>query len=107
MANHQATGKKAKYGVELSQRVRAAVLGAFEVYEKRTGKLISQVLSEELENNPLRFIELASKVMPKELDVSGHIHQTIEHRSVLETDSRIEDLFGNGKDQYPAPPVSH
>ncbi len=43
----------------------------------------------------------------KDVEYSGHISQTIEHRSVSETDNRIEDLFGNGKDQHPAPPLSH
>lgn len=43
----------------------------------------------------------------KDVEYSGHISQTIEHRSVSETDNRIEDLFGNGKDQHPAPSMSH
>ncbi len=43
----------------------------------------------------------------RNVEHTGHISQTIEHRSVQATDTRIEELFGNGKDQHPAPPVSH
>ena len=109
MANYKATGKKAKHGVELAQRIRAAVLGAFEVYEKNTGRLISDVLADQLEENPLRFIELASKVMPKErlIEHSGEIHQTVEHRTVSETDQRIEELLSEGKDRDTAKALPH
>ena len=109
MANHRATGKKAKHGAELAQRLRAAVLNTFDAIEESTNKTISQILAEKYSDDPMKLIDLASKLIPKErmVDVSGHISQTIEHRSVSETDTRIEELFGNGKDQHPAPPLSH
>ena len=69
MANHKATGKKAKRGAELAQRIRAGILNAMDCVEDKKGKLISEILAEELINNPIKFLELASKYVPKELEM--------------------------------------
>lgn len=73
MANYNATGKKAKHGENLIQRTRAAILNAFDAVENR-GRLISEILADEFEKNPIKFMELASKAMPKE--ISGEIAHT-------------------------------
>lgn len=74
MANHNATGKKAKHGAELAQRTRAAVLNAFDALEEN-GKKISDILADEFEKNPIKFMELASKLIPKEMSGEfNHIH---------------------------------
>jgi hypothetical protein len=92
LANHKATGKKSKHGPELAQRCRAAVLGAFRVFEKNSGKLISEVLAEELQNNPIKFMELASKFIPKEIDAEISHTLKAEEMTVEDLDERIARL---------------
>ena len=91
MANHQATGKKAKRGPELAQRCRAAVLNAFDAFEKK-GKLISEVLADEFEKNPLKFMELASKYCPR--DIEATIEYTLTAAEV--TDDELADIATAG-----------
>ncbi len=66
MANPRAKGKKAGHGPELVQYVRRILLGAFEVHAN-TGQKITEVLAKELADNPLKFLEVASKYCPKEV----------------------------------------
>lgn len=68
VANHNATGKKSKHGPELVQRCRAAILNALDVIEAE-GETISALLAKEFKANPLKFMELASKFSPKDLNV--------------------------------------
>ena len=65
MANYNATGKKARGAQELTVKWRKAVLNTFDCVEKK-GKLISEILAEEFEKNPMKFMELASKGIIKE-----------------------------------------
>lgn len=74
MANHKATGKKTKKGPELAQRCRTAILNAFDAVE-RDGKLISEVLAQEFQANPIKFMELASKYIPKQIE--AEVEKTI------------------------------
>ena len=67
MANPNPQPKRAKKGPELAQRVRTSLLNALDVMDKR-GKPISELLADELEENPIRFMELASKYCPKEVE---------------------------------------
>jgi hypothetical protein len=83
MANYKATGKKAGYGVELAQRTRGAILGALNVMESR-GKSIADILAKELEENPIRFMELASKFIPK--DIQAEITHTINASELTDSD---------------------
>lgn len=87
MANRQATGKKAKHGAELVQRTRAAVLGAFDAVEAK-GKKISDILAKELEENPIRFMELASKFIPKEIQAEV----THSMKATELTDDELADI---------------
>jgi len=99
MANHEATGKKAQHGSELAQRTRKAVLNAFDVVEKR-GTPISQLLADELEKNPIKIMELASKLIPRELNGNvkhDHDHKHT-HEAISETHSWIEGLLGSEQD---------
>ena len=68
----RAQGKKSAYGPELVQRSRAAVINALDVVEKK-GKLISELLAEEFEKNPIKFMELAAKFCPRDLNIDGEI----------------------------------
>lgn len=96
-----AKGKNAKYGAEVVQRARYILLKAMDIIEDNTGKTIPQVVAEQHVDNPLKLIELLSKFTPRErsVEVSGHVHQTHEHISVSEIDSRITDLLGSGEDR--------
>lgn len=68
MANHRATGKKSKRGPELAQRIRAGILNALDCVEK-DGMLISEILAEEFKANPMKFIDMASKYVPKDIEL--------------------------------------
>ena len=108
MANPKPQPKRAKHGAELVQRGRAAVLNALDVLDRR-GKLISELLADEIEKNPLKFMDLLSKLAPRERHVehSGTIHQTVEHRAVSETDQRIEELIEAREDPDTAKTLPH
>lgn len=66
--NKKATGKKPKYARDLVQRIRYALLAAMDILEAK-GKPIKELLAQELEANPAKFIELASKYCPKDLNI--------------------------------------
>ncbi len=92
MANHVATGKKAKHGENIVQRTRAAVLNAFDAIENR-GKKISDILADEFEKNPIKFMELASKLMPKEITGNiNHSHSEIESLTINEINTMLNEL---------------
>ena len=80
-------GKGAKHGENLVQRVRAGILNALDCVEQR-GKKISEILAEEFEKNPIKFMELAIKAMPKE--ISGEINHVHTAKSL--TDDDLADI---------------
>lgn len=88
MANKSATGKKSKRGPEIVQRVRGAILGAFDAVEKE-GRLISEILAEKFKEDPMRFMDMASKYCPKDVDL--HVHEATNARELTEQelDERI------------------
>ena len=87
MANHNATGKKAKHGAQLGARWRAAILNTFDAVEKE-GKLISEILAEEFKKNPIKFMELASKGIPKEIE--GSFDHVLRAENL--TDDQLADI---------------
>ena len=88
MGNIYAPGKRAKHGENLVQRIRAGILGAFDVSEKK-GMLISEMLSVEWEKNPLKFLEVAAKHLPKE--ITAEITRTYEANKL--TDDELADVI--------------
>lgn len=106
MANKSATGKKAKHGTELAQRTRSAVLNTFDAIEKN-GKKISDILAQEFEKNPIKFMELASKLIPKE--VSGEIEHIHTAKSL--TDDQLANIAAGGSadtaDEAESPTAIH
>lgn len=85
--NYQSTGKSAMKGPELVQRIRGAVLRTFDLYEDQRGKTIPELLLPALEDNPLKFLEVAAKYCPKDM--------TIETKSTKDVkDLTIEELMG-------------
>jgi len=107
--NDRATGKKAKHGPELVQRIRGAVLSAFDAVEKE-GKLLSQILAEKLKEDPMRFIDMVSKYCPREvaMDLEANVTHHTEELSEAELE-RIAAGRSTGvaekapKPQKPAP----
>lgn len=71
--NPNPPGKGVK-GAEIVQRTRKCILNAFDAFEKR-GRLISDVLADEFEKNPLKFMEVAAKYCPK--DITAEITETL------------------------------
>jgi hypothetical protein len=80
-------GKGVKHGENLVQRVRAGILNALDCVE-RDGKLISEILADEFKNNPIKFMELAIKAMPKE--ISGEINHV--HTAQSLTDDELATI---------------
>ena len=74
------TGKNGKKGAELVQRVRGAVLNAFDCVEKGTPSrkpmVLSEILADAFLENPLKFLDTASKFTPK--DINAEIINTID-----------------------------
>lgn len=104
MANRKATGKKAKHAGELVQRIRAGILGAMDAVEQR-GRKISDILADEFEANPLKFMDMASKHIPKEL--IAEVEETVRHYVVnaepeMSTDEWIQKSSGDhNRDRKP------
>ena len=90
-ANIDPKGKAAGHGPELVQRTRKAVLNTFDAIEKE-GKKISDILAKEFEKNPIKFMELAAKLMPKE--ISGEFNHT--HTADKLTDDQLADIATTG-----------
>ena len=70
MANRQATGKKAKRAPELAGRIRELLLDAMDLLDNGD-KTIAELLAEECRDNPVRFLELASKYVPRNIQHTG------------------------------------
>lgn len=64
--------RKGKRGAELVGRIRGSILNALDAVENR-GKVLSQILADKFEQDPIRFMELAAKYCPKDLNVDTTI----------------------------------
>lgn len=88
MANRtRNVGKGVKHGENLVQRTRAAILNTFDAVESK-GRKLSAILAEEFERNPLKFMEVAIKAMPKE--VTGEVNHN--HRAADLTDDQLANI---------------
>lgn len=71
--NRQAVGKAHKRGAELVQGARAMILRAFDIVDERSGtkghETPAQKLADAFENNPLKFLDTASKFIPKDIQI--------------------------------------
>ena len=67
MANANPIPKVPKHGKELAQRARAGILNAFGAVEKR-GVKISDALADAFLADPLKFMDMAAKYVPKSVD---------------------------------------
>ena len=108
MANRNPQPKRAKHGEELVQRTRKAVLNAFEALDQR-GRKISEILADEAEKNPIKFMELASKLIPKEFTGNvKHDHQHKHtHESVSDTVEWVTGMLGRTENSESKKPSSH
>lgn len=66
--NRNSQGKTAKKGSELVQRTRAAILNAMDALDDRS-KPLSQLLADAAEKQPLRFLDMAAKHCPKDVNL--------------------------------------
>ena len=71
-----ATGKTAKKGREIAGSCRANLLKALQVLEDR-GKPVSVLLADAAEKDPLKFMDLCSKFIPRNIDITQNV--TVEH----------------------------
>lgn len=107
MANRNPNPKRAKKGPELVQRVRAAILNAFDAVE-RDGKLISEILAEKFKDDPLRFMDMASKYCPKDVDL--HVDRVTSAADL--TENELDELIAAARaargeeSEAPSPPNS-
>lgn len=88
MANHNANGKSVKGGHELAQRTRGAILNAFGAVETQ-GKVVSEVLAEAFLANPIRFMDMAAKYIPK--DINMEVTKVAAHAL---SDEELEQIIG-------------
>ena len=101
MANFNAKGKRAAKGPEMVQRCRAAVLNAFDAVESR-GKVLSEILADEFEKNPIKFLDAASKWAPKEIQAEvNHITSASDL-----TDDELADIATGSRDGADKAPIS-
>ena len=70
MANPHQIARKPIGAHDLVTRTRKGILGAFDVVESR-GKLISEVLADAFMDNPLKFLDTASKYLPNDGTMRG------------------------------------
>ena len=94
MANNEnlsKTGNKGK-GAELVVRIRKHIWSAFDIVDKDaelTGELgINAILAREFKANPLKFIDIAAKFTPK--DINAEIIRTIDVNKL--SDSELAEI---------------
>jgi hypothetical protein len=82
-------GKAAKHGQELAQRTRKGILNAFDCVETKHKKLLSEVLADAFLENPLKFLDTASKFIPKQVDID------VSHTKTANTmtDDELADII--------------
>lgn len=68
--NLRATGKTSVKGSELVYTGRAMLLRSLDIFEERAKITPAEHLSIQFEENPLRFMEIYAKFMPKEVAVT-------------------------------------
>ncbi len=88
MSNPKPNPKRAKKGPEIVQRVRVAILNAFDAVEK-DGRLISEILADKFKDDPLRFMDMASKYCPKDVDLYVERATDVQSLTEQELDERI------------------
>lgn len=88
MANPKPDPKPAQHAKHLVARTRKAILNAFDAVENR-GKVISDILADEFENNPLKFMDMAAKYIPKNIDIE------VTHNGNADklTDAELADII--------------
>jgi len=91
--NREAQGKAVKYGGQLAQRARKAILNTFDCIERGYGdnqpRIISEILADAFIANPLKFLDTASKLMPKDINLEV---LNIAQANAM-TDAELADLI--------------
>jgi len=86
----QLKGKQPKHAKELAQRTRAAILLGMDAVQKRgEKKLMSEILADAFIENPLKFLDTASKYLPK--DINMDVTHTKSAQAL--TDDELADII--------------
>ena len=86
--NSGGNGKIAKHGTHLVARTRGVILRAMDVSEKRDRPL-SELLADALEDAPIKFLTMAAKYLPKEVNVDV----THTKQATALTDNELADII--------------
>ena len=88
MANKNATGKTARHGKDLTARTRGCILSVFDILDNRN-KPMPELLADKAEENPLQFMNIASKYIIK--DVHNDVDSFKDAAKL--TDSELADII--------------
>lgn len=91
MANPNPIAKKPVGAVEIVNRVRAALNKAFDHAEQKAGKSIPDILSDEFLANPLKFLEVTAKFLPKDVMINVESRQPSQRMS----DDELADIVSS------------
>jgi len=59
------------------------------------------------EKDAIAYARVIASVIPRNIDVTGHVHQTHEHRAVSQADERISELLTAGQSISAEKAVTH
>lgn len=86
-ANINPKGKSAAKGPELASRLRSALLGALDLVAEE-GKTVAQMLAEKLAEDPFKFMEIAAKYVPRQIE--AEVAYTLKASDL--TDDELADI---------------
>lgn len=89
MANKNPTPKPAKHAQHLAAKTRGAILRAFDAVDNR-GKVMSECLADAFLENPIRFMDMAAKYIPK--DINMEVTKTLKANQISDDD--LADIVG-------------
>lgn len=91
MADHNATGMKAKRGRGVTAKTRGAILRAFDIIEAPGSKYLTipQLLAEASQKDVFRFMDVAAKYIIKDINTDA---DSLKDASKL-TDSELADII--------------
>jgi hypothetical protein len=81
-------GKKARRAPELASRIRDLLISALDLLEA-DGVPIDQLLAAEAKQNPFKILEVASKFVPRDLNVTGDMSVSFSGLSPIYGEARL------------------
>ena len=86
--NKQAQGQSARKGASLTARARGLLLSAMDIVDTDPTKPLSELLADQAKKNPMRFMDLVSKYIIKDVQIE---HQTSNSNDL--TDDELADII--------------